>query len=70
MIKNYSLGIEDPDDEIAENPQKVTKEGDDDSLYWEDEDSANYSEDSTKKKTRGRRGGKNKKKMIKNKVKN
>lgn len=33
MIKNYSLGIEDPDDEIAENPQKVTKEGDDDSLY-------------------------------------
>ena len=33
MIKNYSLGIEDPDDEIVENPQKVTKEGDDDSLY-------------------------------------
>lgn len=62
IVDNYALGIEDEED-LAPDPKDVAKELDNESLYCEDEDSGNYSDDSAQnkgKKGRSRKnGGKN-----------
>lgn len=69
MIDNYAMGIENDEDEAFE-----PKDFDKDSLYCEDEDSGNYSEDSDKKNKKNRKGrksgGKGKRKVKTIKPKN
>ena len=61
VADDYALGKDIEDDEDAPDPLDVAKELDNDSLYCEDEDSANYSDDSEKNKQKKKKKRNNKK---------